>query len=63
MDKQKLVEILNDYFGIYTDTYSYNLTRDKEAFSVGTMTLDDFEEFSEETTDDLAEYILSKIEK
>lgn len=54
-------EILDDYFDIATDTYAYNLTRVKSAFNVGTVTLDDFEEFTEETTRDLAEYILKKL--
>ena len=61
MLKDNLVSILNDYFSIYTDTYAYNLTRDKSAFSHGTMTMDDFEEFTEDTTDDLAEFIIKKI--
>ena len=46
-----------DYFDVNNDTYAYNLTRDKKAFGVGTMTFDDFEEFSEETIDDIVEYI------
>ena len=53
-----LQKILNDYFDIPSDTYAYNLTRVKTAFDVGTMSLDDFEEFNEETTRDLAEYII-----
>ncbi len=60
MDKENLVSVLNDYFSIYTDTYSYNLTRDKTAFSYGTMTMEDFEEFTEETTTDLADYSNNK---
>jgi len=61
LDKDNLVSELNDYFGVYTDTYAYNLTRDKSAFAHGTVTLEDFEEFTEETTTDLAEHIISKI--
>lgn len=61
MDKDNLVTVLNDYFSIYTDTYAYNLTRDKTAFSYGTMTMEDFEEFTEETTSDLAEFIINKL--
>lgn len=53
-----LQQILNEYFDVPNDTYAYNLTRIKSAFDVGTMTLDDFEEFNEETTRDLAEYII-----
>ena len=53
-----LQKILNDYFDIPNDTYAYNLTRDKHAFVIGTMGFDDFEEFDEDTTRDLAEYII-----
>lgn len=53
-----LQKILNDYFDIPNDTYTYNLTRDKYAFMIGTMGFDDFEEFDEDTTRDLAEYII-----
>lgn len=60
MDKQKLVEILNDYFDVGGDVYAYNLTRIKSAPSID---IDDFEEFDEETVDNLAEYILSEIKK
>lgn len=47
--KQKLV----DYFGLHDrgGSYYYVLTRDKEAFQVGTMTFDDFKEFNEEDVD------------
>lgn len=54
--KERLIEILSRYFQI-GDSYAYNLTRDKEAFSVGTMDLDDFEEFDEVTVADIAEYL------
>ena len=54
---ERLKDVLMDYFDVNNDTYAYNLTRDKKAFSVGTMTFDDFEEFSEETIDDIVEYI------
>ncbi|WP_395546860.1 MULTISPECIES: hypothetical protein [unclassified Lacrimispora] len=60
MEKDNLVSVLNDFFSIYTDTYAYNLTRDKTAFSYGTMTMEDYEEFTEETTTDLAEFIVNK---
>ena len=53
-------EILNEYFNIPNDTYAYNLTRVKKAFNVGTMSLEDFEEFDEDTTRDLAEYLFKK---
>ena len=59
LDKEKLKEILMQYFNI-GDSYTYNLMRVKEGFAVGTVTLDDFEEFDEEIIDDLVEYILEK---
>jgi hypothetical protein len=34
-------------------TYLYHLTRCKEAFNVGTMTLDDFVEIDEELVDEI----------
>ena len=58
---EKLKDILMNYFDINNDTYAYNLTRDKKAFGVDTMTFDDFEEFSEETIDNIVEYIKENI--
>lgn len=59
--KEFLKKVLDDYFNI-TDTYAYNLIRVKEAFKVGTVSIEDFEEFSEETTRDISDYIVSAIE-
>ena len=53
--KQKLME----YFNI-GDSSAYYLTRVKEAFSIGTMTLDDFVEFTENDIDDLVDYLTKK---
>ena len=55
--KDKIKELLMKYFTI-GDSYSYNLTRSKEAFAVGTVSLADFEEFDEEFIDDIVEYLL-----
>ena len=55
--KEKLMQILANYFDL-SDTYAYNLTRDKTAFAVGTMSLDDFEEFDEDTISDIADYLI-----
>lgn len=55
-----LKNVLMEYFDINNDTYTYNLTRDKSAFSVGTMKFEDFEEFTEEIIDDIVEYIKKK---
>ena len=56
MNKEALKELLMEYFNI-GDSYCYFLTRVKEAFSVGTMTFDDFVEFSEEDIDELVEHL------
>ena len=55
--REKLIEILSRYFQI-GDSYAYNLTRDKEAFAVGTMDLDDFEEFDDFTVSYIADHLL-----
>ena len=54
---EKLVELLSKYFDI-GDSYAYNLTRVKSAFACGTMGFDDFEEFDEETVEDIASYLI-----
>lgn len=43
MSKDKLMQILRNYFSI-GDSYTYELTRVKSAFEIGTMTMDDFME-------------------
>ena len=62
LDREKLKEILMQYFDI-GDSYAYNLTRVKEGFAVGTVTIDDFVEFDEEIIDDIVDYILEHYEK
>lgn len=57
VDRERLIEILSKYFNI-GDSYTYILTRIKEGFAVGTVTIDDFKEFDEENVVDLADYIL-----
>ena len=54
--REKLVELLAEYFNI-GDSYAYNLTRVKSAFACGTVGLDDFEEFDDETVKDIASYL------
>ena len=54
--REKLVELLAEYFNI-GDSYAYNLTRVKSAFACGTVGLDDFEEFDDETVEDIASYL------
>ena len=55
--KDKLKDLLMEYFTI-GDSYSYNLTRVKSAFAVGTISLEDFEEFDENIIDDIVDYLL-----
>ena len=56
--REKLVELLAKYFDI-GDSYAYNLTRVKSAFACGTIGLDDFEEFDDETVEDIASYLIA----
>ena len=56
--REKLIEILAEYFNI-GDSYAYNLTRVKSAFTCGTVGLDDFEEFDNETVEDIASYLIA----
>ena len=58
--KETLLVALRSYFDI-GDSYTYNLTRDKHAFATGTMGFDDFEEFTEETIEDLAKYLIDRV--
>jgi len=61
--KEILAEILTEYFAIGVDCYSYNLTRTKQAFFTGTITIEDFEEFDEDFIHDIAEHIDSELSK
>ena len=57
---ERLAEILSRYFQI-GDSYTFELTRVKEAFSIGTMSFDDFSEWDDENVSDLAEYIMESL--
>lgn len=57
-DREKLIEILAKYFTI-GDSYEYSLTRVKEAFAIGTMTLDDFVEFDDNKVADIADHLIA----
>ena len=56
-----LKNILNDYFEIDVDCYAYHMVRDKSAFAIGTVSINDFEEFDEDTAQDIAEYAIRKL--
>lgn len=60
--REKLIEILSQYFEI-GDSYTYDLNRVKEAFELGTMTLDDFSEWNEENVANMADFIMKKLRK
>lgn len=55
--RERLIQLLSRYFNI-GDSYTYNLTRVKTAFDVGTIDLDDFEEYTEDDVANLADYLL-----
>lgn len=55
--REQLIRLLNRYFDI-GDSYTYNLTRDKAGFAVGTVDLDDFEEYTEDNVADLADHLI-----
>ena len=52
-----LKDKLMKYFEVGRDSYFYVLTRDKSAFDYGTMSFDDFIEFSEEQVDDIVDFL------
>lgn len=61
---QKYKEVINNlkdklmkYFEVGRNSYFYVLTRDKSAFDYGTMSFDDFKEFSEEQVDDIIDFL------
>ncbi len=62
ISKEKLVDILNKFFSM-EDTDAYWLTRNKSAFAVGTVSIDDFEEFTNETINELADFIINELLK
>ena len=53
-----MIELLNKYFEV-GDSDFYICNRVKEAFVLGTMSLDDFSEIDEENTADIADYLLA----
>lgn len=56
--RERLIQLLSRYFDI-GDSYTYNLTRVKSAFAVGTVDLDDFEEYTEDDVANLADYLIN----
>jgi hypothetical protein len=62
MTKDELHNILSEYFLDNPEgSYTYELTRVKEAFNVGTMGLEDFVEWDEDNVEDLTNFLWSKL--
>ncbi len=57
-----IAKILMDYFMI-GNSYTYELTRDKAAFEIGTMSFDDFVEWDESQITDLSEYLIKRLKE
>ena len=62
VNREKLMSALRNYFSI-GDSYTYELSRVKSAFKMGTVSLDDFEEWGEENISDLCDYIFQELRK
>lgn len=60
VNREKVMSALRNYFFI-GDSYTYELTRVKSAFSMGTMSLDDFKEWGEENISDLCDCIFREL--
>ena len=58
--RDAVMQALNKYFSI-GDSYTFELVRVKEAFHVGTITLDDFEEWNEDNVSDLCDYLMKEL--
>lgn len=59
--KEKIAEAISKHVSL-EDTYTYELKRVKSAFEVGTMSLEDFEEWTEKNVDDLAKSIVEALQ-
>ena len=60
--RDKLTEIISSYFSI-GDSYTYELTRVKEGFGIGTITIDDFVEWDADNVSDIVDYTLERLFK
>lgn len=59
--KEKIAKAITEHINL-EDTYTYKLTRVKSAFFVGTLDLEDFEEWSETDVDELTEAIVNALQ-
>ena len=60
--RDKLTEIISSYFSI-GDSYTYELTRVKEGFGIGAITIDDFVEWDADNVSDIIDYTLERLFK
>lgn len=56
--RDKLIDFLSEWFDI-GDSYIFDLTRVKESRFVGTMSIEDFEEWGEDRVSELADDLIS----
>ncbi|WP_213335975.1 hypothetical protein [Enterococcus casseliflavus] len=59
--KETIAEVISQRIAL-EDTFTYELKRVKSAFEVGTMSLEDFEEWTDENVDDLAKAIVGVLQ-
>lgn len=59
--KEKIAKAITEHVNL-EDTYTYKFTRVKSAFFVGTVDLEDFEEWSETDVDELTEAIVNALQ-
>lgn len=62
LSRDKLIELLSGYFSI-GDSNTYELTRVKEAFGIGTMTFNEFVEWSEDNVANLADWLIKELKE
>ena len=62
INQMMIAKILMEYFTI-GNSYTYELTRDKTAFEIGTIDLDDFVEWDESQIADLSEFIIIRLKE
>lgn len=60
VQRESLMQALSKFFSI-GDSYTYELNRVKEAFYIGTMSLDDFEEWNEDNVSELCDYLMKEL--
>lgn len=60
ISREQMIAALEKYFEI-GNSYTYDLTRVKEAFAIGTMSLQDFVEWDSEKVTDLCDYLFNNL--